>query len=46
VGGACGANGGENMHRLLVGNPEGKGPLGRPFRDRIGWCGLHWSGSG
>jgi hypothetical protein len=48
----------KNMYRLLVGKPEGKRPLGRPrrrwidnikmdlFRDRIGCCGLDWSGSG
>jgi hypothetical protein len=47
-----------NMHRLLVGKPEGKRPLGRPrrrwidnikmdlFRDRSECCGLDWSGSG
>jgi hypothetical protein len=34
-----------NAYRLLVGNPEGKRPLGRPS-DRIGWCGLDWFGSG
>jgi hypothetical protein len=31
-----------NVYRLLVGNPEGKRPLGRPFRDRIKCCGLDW----
>jgi hypothetical protein len=47
-----------NVHRLLVGKPEGKRPLGRSrrrwmdnikmdlFRDRIKCCGLDWSGSG
>jgi hypothetical protein len=47
-----------NAYRLLVGKPEGKRPLGRPrlrwvdnvmmdlFRDRLGRCGLDWSGSG
>jgi hypothetical protein len=25
----------KNVHRLLVGNPEGKRPLGRPRRGRI-----------
>jgi hypothetical protein len=46
-----------NVYRLLVRNPEGKRPLGRPrrrwidnydgpFRDRIECCGLDWSGSG
>jgi hypothetical protein len=41
-----------NAYRLLVGNPEGKTPLGRPRRrwldsikiDRreIGWAGMDW----
>jgi hypothetical protein len=47
-----------NAYRLLVGKFEGKRPLGRPrsswvdniemdfFRDRMGWFGLEWSGSG
>jgi hypothetical protein len=46
-----------NVYRLLVGNPEGKRPLGRPrrrwidnikmdLRDRSECCGLDWSGSG
>jgi hypothetical protein len=46
-----------NVYRLLVGEPEGKRPLGRPrrrwndnkdgsFRDRIRRVGLDWSGSG
>jgi hypothetical protein len=47
-----------NVHKLLLGKPEGKRPLRRPrhgwrddikmdlLRDRIGWCGLDWSGSG
>jgi hypothetical protein len=31
VGGACGMNGGErNAYRLLMGKPEGRGPLERP----------------
>jgi hypothetical protein len=45
-----------NAYRLLVGKPEGRTPLGRPkcrwvdkikmdLRDRMGWCGLDWSGS-
>jgi hypothetical protein len=46
-----------NVYRLLVGKPEGRRPLGRPicrwiynikmgpFRDKIGCCGLYWSGS-
>jgi hypothetical protein len=33
MGGACGAYGKERgVHRVLVGKPEGKGPLGRPRR--------------
>ena len=33
MGGACGAYGrGRGMHRVLVGKPEGKRPLGRPRR--------------
>jgi hypothetical protein len=36
VGGACSTNGEKrNVYRLLVGKPEGKGPLGRPRRRRI-----------
>ena len=31
MGGACGSYGG-GVHRLLVGKPEGKRPLGRPRR--------------
>ena len=31
MGGACGAYGG-GVHRVLVGKPKGKGPLGRPRR--------------
>ena len=35
MGGACGAyGGGRGVHRVLVGKPEGKRPLGRPRR---GW---------
>jgi hypothetical protein len=54
MGGACSTNGGEqrNSYRLLVGNPEGKKPLGIPrcrrvdnikkdFRE-IGWDGVDW----
>jgi hypothetical protein len=44
-------------YRLFVRKPEGKRPLGRQrciwmdnkdgsWRDRMGWCGLDWSGSG
>ena len=33
MGGACGAYGeGREVHRVLVGKPEGKRPLGRPRR--------------
>jgi hypothetical protein len=33
MGGACGAyGGGDGVHRVLVGKPEGKRPLGRPSR--------------
>jgi hypothetical protein len=41
-----------NAYRILVGNPEGKGPLGRPRRRwvdntkmdvrEIGWDGMDW----
>ena len=35
MGGACGAYGeGRGLHRVLVGKPEGKRPLGRP---RLRW---------
>jgi len=34
IGGACGAYGGRGVHRVLVGKPEGKRPLGRP---RLSW---------
>jgi hypothetical protein len=41
MGGACGAYGrGERLHRVLVGKPEKKRPLGRPRRrceDNIKW---------
>jgi hypothetical protein len=31
MGGACSTNGEKiNAHRLFIGKPEGKGPLGRP----------------
>jgi hypothetical protein len=53
MGGACGTNGEKNnSYRILVGNPEGKRPLGRPRRtwvDNIkmdlretGWGGVDW----
>ena len=33
MGGACGAyGGGERCHRVQIGKPEGKRPLGRPRR--------------
>ena len=33
MGGTCGAyGGGRGVHRVLVGKPEGKRPLGRPRR--------------
>jgi hypothetical protein len=52
LGRACSTNGGEDECRILVGNPEGKRPLGRPrrrwvdnikmdLRD-IGWDGGDW----
>jgi hypothetical protein len=55
MGGAYNANGEKrNTYRLLVGNPEGKRPLGRPRRRRvdnirmdlgeIGWACVHWIG--
>jgi hypothetical protein len=48
---------GRNLYRVLVGNPEGKRPLGRPRRrwedgikmdfEAIGWgCGVDSPGSG
>jgi hypothetical protein len=57
MGGPCSTNGGgkRNAYRLLVGNPEGRRPLGRSRRrwvDNIRMdlgevgCGLDWSGSG
>jgi len=30
MGGSCGPSGGRGVHRVLVGKPEGKQPLGRP----------------
>jgi hypothetical protein len=53
MGGACSTNGGKrNAYRILVGNPEGKRPLGRPrhsWEDNIkmdlrgiGWGGMDW----
>jgi hypothetical protein len=53
MGGACSTNGAKrNVYRILVGKPEGKGPLGRPRRRsegsikmvlrEIGWDGTDW----
>jgi hypothetical protein len=49
---ACSTNGERNEYRILVGNPEGKRPLGRPRRRwvdnikmdlrEIGWDGMDW----
>jgi hypothetical protein len=43
-----------NAYRLLMGKPEGKGPLGRPRRrwvdnirmdnGEVGWCDVDWIG--
>jgi hypothetical protein len=53
MGGACSTHGEKrNVYRILVGNPEGKRPLGRPrhrWEDNIrmdvreiGWSGVDW----
>jgi transposase len=52
MGGACSTNGEKNAYRILVKNPEGKRPLGRPRRRwvynikmglrEIGWDGMEW----
>jgi hypothetical protein len=49
MGRACSTNGGkeECIYRILVGKPEGKGPIGRPshrWEDHreIGWGGMDW----
>jgi hypothetical protein len=53
IGRACSTNGEKrNTYRTLVGNPEGKRPLGRPRRryvddikmelTEIGWGGMDW----
>jgi hypothetical protein len=55
MGRACNTNGTKrNVYRILVGNPEGKRPLGRPRRRWVGnikmdlrqhgmiWIGLIW----
>jgi len=53
MGGACGAYGGEEgVYRVLVGKPEGRRPLGRPWRrwegnikmdlQEVGCGGMDW----
>jgi hypothetical protein len=53
MGWACSKNGVKrHVHRILVGKPEGKRPLGRPRRSwvdhikiylrEIGWGGIDW----
>jgi hypothetical protein len=53
MGTTCSTNGEKrNAYRILVGNPEGKRPLGRPRRRwvgnikmdlrEIGWIGMGW----
>ena len=32
MGGACGTYGGRGVHKVLVGKPDGKRPMGRPRR--------------
>ena len=48
MGGACGAYGeGRGVHRVLVGKPEGKRPLGRPTLDGriiLRWIFRKWEG--
>jgi hypothetical protein len=48
MGGASGTGGKKrNARRLLVRKLQGKGPLeyhNGCWRDRMGWCGLDWSG--
>jgi hypothetical protein len=55
MGGSCSTNGGEEeAYSLLVGKPEGKGPLGRPRRSwvdnirmdlgEVGWGDVDWIG--
>jgi hypothetical protein len=52
MGRACSTNENRNAYRILVGNPKGKRPLGRPRRRwldniemdlrEIGWDGKDW----
>jgi hypothetical protein len=52
MGRACITNGGRSAYRILVGEPEGKRPLGRPRHRwvgnikmdlrKIGWDGMYW----
>jgi hypothetical protein len=55
MGGTCSTNGEKtNAYRLLVGNPKGKRPLGRPRRRwadniridllELGWSDVDWIG--
>jgi hypothetical protein len=55
MGGSCSTKGEKrNAHRLLVGKPEGKRPLGRPLRrwvdnikmdlGEVGWFDVDWIG--
>jgi hypothetical protein len=55
MGGSCRTNGEKrNAHKLLVGKPEGKGPVGRPRRrwvdkirmnlGEVGWSDVDWNG--
>jgi hypothetical protein len=55
MGGACSTNGKKrNAYRLLVGNPQGRRPLGRPRRRwldnirmdlvEVGWSEVDWIG--
>jgi len=48
MGRACGTyGGGVGVHRVLMGNPEGKRPLGRPRRrweDNMKWIFRKWEG--
>jgi hypothetical protein len=52
MGGACGMLGRDEKYNILVGKPEGKRPLGRPWHrwenniivdlKEIGWEGVDW----